>query len=101
MSSFHAKPLKVQAEQFAAEATFDLHHSDEREAARLRHVLEIADPQRIAAGSLLGWIEFFNPAPYEDGMLRPGMWLVRWPDGHLSAMRPHQFEMLFTPHEEG
>jgi hypothetical protein len=94
MTKFRGRPLEVQAEQYKL-LEFAGHHSDQHEAERLRAALEIDDPKRIVAGALPGWIEFFNPAPNEGGVLRPGMWLVAWPDGHLTALEPAQFDRLF------
>ena len=96
MPHFSSRPLEVQAEQYKP-LEFEGHQSDRHEAERLRLALGIDDPERVVAGSLPGWIEFFNPAPNEGGVLRPGMWLVLWPDGQLSALEPAQFDRLFTP----
>jgi hypothetical protein len=96
MSKFVGRPLEVQAEQYRVLSHFDRHHADQREAERLRAALGIDDPKRLVAGSLPGWIEFFNPPPHESGVLRPGAWLVHWPEGLLSALEAAQFERLFV-----
>jgi hypothetical protein len=61
MSKFLGRPLEVQADQYRASSRSDRHHTDQQEAERLRAALGIDDPQRLVAGSLPGWIEFFNP----------------------------------------
>jgi len=96
MPHFSSRPLEVQAEQYSPSARFDQHHTDQIEAERLRAALGIEDPKRLVAGSLRGWIEFFNPPPHEGGVLRPGMWLVLWPEGLFSALEAGQFERLFV-----
>src|SRR5215469_11540002 len=95
MPRFVGRPLEVQAEQYNASLHPDRHHADQHEAERLRSALGIDDPQRLVAGPLRGWIEFFNPPPHEGGVLRPGMWLVLWPEGLLSALEAAPFERLF------
>ena len=97
MPKFRAKPLLIRAERFAFEARLDWEHGDEREATRLRLELGVDDPRRIVPGGLVGWIDFSNPASSENGTLRPGMWLVHWPNGQLSAMESDQFNLLFAP----
>jgi hypothetical protein len=95
MPRFVSRPLEVQAEQYGGSIHHDRHRADHDEAERLRAALGI-DRERLVAGSLPGWLEFFNPTPSEGGVLRPGMWLVLWPEGLLSGLEPAQFERLFV-----
>jgi hypothetical protein len=97
MPKFRAKPLLIRAERFSFEALLDWEHGEEREAERIRLGLGIDDPRRIFPGGLVGWLDFSNSGLSESGTLRPGMWLVHWPNGQLTAMENDQFNLLFAP----